>query len=242
MSELSGYTVEKGDPDPRGWTVVEKAGRRVGRVADLLVDTESMKVRQLLIDRSGMGVPEADGSMFALDADEVDVNNDTHEVVARRYSAESFDRASGRVDPTGAGYGTPGAASGGRDRLTLAEEELQIGKREVSRGEAHVGKRVETSHVKEPVTKRREEVVVERRPVSEAVRGDEAFRTGDEVRIPLTEEELVVEKRPVVKEELIVGKRTVEDRQIVEEDLKREEVDVRTDRDRPSDERRGRRR
>jgi sporulation protein YlmC with PRC-barrel domain len=110
MSELAGYTVEKGDPDPRGWTVIERAGRRVGRVADLLVDTDAMKVRQLLVDRSDLGEGDRDGSMFALDADEVDVNSETHEVVARRYSAESFDRAAGgaRASAPG-GYGTPTA-------------------------------------------------------------------------------------------------------------------------------------
>ena len=50
----------------------------------------------------------------------------------------------------------------------------------------------------------------------------------DEVRIPLTEEELVVEKRPVVKEELVVGKRVVEDRDVVEAEVRREEFDIDT--------------
>jgi sporulation protein YlmC with PRC-barrel domain len=109
MSELSGYTVEKGDPDPRGWTVVGTAGRRVGRVADLLVDTDAMKVRQLLVDRSNMGEGGGDGSMIALDADEVDVNSDTHEVVARRYSEESFDRTGGARASAPGRYGTPAA-------------------------------------------------------------------------------------------------------------------------------------
>lgn len=109
MSELTGYTVEKGDPDPRGWTVIEEAGRRVGRVADLLVDTDAMKVRQLLVDPGNMGEAGAGGSMFALDADEVDVNSDTHEVVARRYSAESFDRAGDARASAPGGYGTSAA-------------------------------------------------------------------------------------------------------------------------------------
>jgi uncharacterized protein (TIGR02271 family) len=44
--------------------------------------------------------------------------------------------------------------------------------------------------------------------------------------VPLTEEELVVEKRPVVKEELVIGKRVVEDRDTVETELRREEFDI----------------
>ena len=95
----------------------------------------------------------------------------------------------------------------------------------VSRGEARVGKHVETERVSEPVTRRREEVVIERRPVEAGARAD-ASMSADEVRIPLTEEELVVEKRPVVKEELVVGKRVVEERDVVETELRREEFDV----------------
>jgi uncharacterized protein (TIGR02271 family) len=44
--------------------------------------------------------------------------------------------------------------------------------------------------------------------------------------IPLTEEEVVVEKRPVVKEEIRIRKDVVEDTEVVEEDVRREEVDV----------------
>ncbi len=44
--------------------------------------------------------------------------------------------------------------------------------------------------------------------------------------MPLTEEEVVVEKRPVVKEELVVGKRVVEERDVVEADVRREKFDI----------------
>jgi uncharacterized protein (TIGR02271 family) len=71
---------------------------------------------------------------------------------------------------------------------------------------------------------RREGVTVERVPVegeaSEADIGD------DEVRVPLTEEEVVVEKRPVAKEEVRIRKDVVEDTEVVEEDVRKEEVDV----------------
>ena len=58
---------------------------------------------------------------------------------------------------------------------------------------------------------------------SEAEVGD------DEVAMPVTEEEVVVEKRPVVKEEIRIRKDVVEDTQIVEEDVRREEIDVEDD-------------
>ena len=47
-----------------------------------------------------------------------------------------------------------------------------------------------------------------------------------EIRVPVTEEEIVVEKRPVVKEEIVVTKRAVEETQNVEADVRRERVDV----------------
>jgi uncharacterized protein (TIGR02271 family) len=44
--------------------------------------------------------------------------------------------------------------------------------------------------------------------------------------VPLTEEEVVVEKRPVVKEEVRIRKDVVEDTEVVEENVRREEVDI----------------
>jgi uncharacterized protein (TIGR02271 family) len=62
--------------------------------------------------------------------------------------------------------------------------------------------------------------VEEGREASEAEIGE------DEISVPVTEEEVVVEKRPVVKEEFRVRKDVVEEEEVVEEDVRREEVDV----------------
>ncbi|MDF2701356.1 MAG: conserved domain [Rubrobacteraceae bacterium] len=66
---------------------------------------------------------------------------------------------------------------------------------------------------------------MERIPVEEGAATTEAQRIG-EVRVPLTEEEVVVEKRPVDKEEVRIRKDVVEDTEVVEEDVRREEIDV----------------
>jgi len=50
----------------------------------------------------------------------------------------------------------------------------------------------------------REEVVVERHPVSGDQRASAAIKEGEEIRIPLMEEEVRVEKAPVVREEIEV--------------------------------------
>jgi uncharacterized protein (TIGR02271 family) len=42
----------------------------------------------------------------------------------------------------------------------------------------------------------------------------------------VTEEEAVVDKRPVVKEEVVVRKRPVEEERMVDADIRKEEIDV----------------
>jgi uncharacterized protein (TIGR02271 family) len=123
------------------------------------------------------------------------------------------------------------AQSGGSDlededelRVQRSEEELAAGTREREAGAMRVRKRVRTDREQIEVPTRHEEVSVERVPASgeatEAQIGD------DEVSVPVTEEEIVVQKRPVVKEEVRIRKDVVEDTETVEEDVRREEVEV----------------
>jgi uncharacterized protein (TIGR02271 family) len=109
-------------------------------------------------------------------------------------------------------------------RVQRTEEELAAGTREVEAGSMRVRKRVRTDREQIEVPTRHEEVSVERVPVS----GDasEAEIGEDEVVVPVTEEEVVVSKRPVAKEEVRIKKDVVEDTEVVEEDVRREEVDV----------------
>ncbi|HEX2723025.1 MAG TPA: DUF2382 domain-containing protein [Gemmatimonadaceae bacterium] len=110
-------------------------------------------------------------------------------------------------------------------RVTRAEEELAIGKRRVEAGEVNVEKHVETERVSKPVTVMREEVTVERRPVADRMAGDATIGE-DEIVVPVTEEEIVVEKRPVVKEEIVIRKHAVEDTKEVEADVRKERVEI----------------
>src|SRR5215203_4442575 len=142
------------------------------------------------------------------------------------------DTESGRFEPHGPGQE---GVRGDDDRSDLededelrvqrVEEELRVGTREREAGAIRVRKRVRTEREQLRVPKRREEVNVERVPVE----GREAPEAGigeDEVVMPLTEEEVVVDKRPEVKEEIRVRKDVVQDEEVVEEDFRREEVDV----------------
>jgi uncharacterized protein (TIGR02271 family) len=109
-------------------------------------------------------------------------------------------------------------------RVKRSEEELAAGTREREAGQLKVRKRVRTDRQRIEVPTRHEEVSVERVPVDgEAT---EAEIGEDEVVVPVTEEEVVVGKRPVVKEEVRIRKDVVEDTETVEEDVRREEIEV----------------
>ena len=111
-------------------------------------------------------------------------------------------------------------------RVQRSEEELRTGTREREAGALNVRKRVRTEREQQTVPTRREEVSVERVPVEEGRQASEVEIGDDEVSVPVVEEEVVTEKRPVVKEEVRLRKDVVEDEEIVEEDVRKEEVDV----------------
>ena len=109
-------------------------------------------------------------------------------------------------------------------RVQRSEEELRIGTREREAGALNVRKRVRTDREQVRVPTKREEVSVERVPVNEERTGAEIGE--DEVSMPVVEEEAVVGKQSVVKEEVRVRKDVVDDEEVVEEDVRKEEVDI----------------
>ena len=109
-------------------------------------------------------------------------------------------------------------------RVQRSEEELRAGTREREAGKLNVRKRVRTDREQVRVPTRREEVSVERVPVNEERAGAEIGE--DEVSVPVVEEEAVVGKQSVVKEEIRVRKDVVEDEEVIEEDVRKEEVDI----------------
>jgi uncharacterized protein (TIGR02271 family) len=124
------------------------------------------------------------------------------------------------------GLSQPGSDLEDEDELRVqrSEEELVAGTHEREAGAMKVRKHVRTDRERIEVPTKHEEVSVERVPVSgEAT---EAQIGEDEVSVPVTEEEVVVDKRAVAKEEIRVRKDVVEDTEVVEEDVRREEIDV----------------
>lgn len=232
FSEMDDVEVAEDDPDVRGWDVIAQDGRELGEVKDLLVDRSSMKVRCLEVELEGSQFNWKDNRRVAIPVDSIAIDEEHDDVIVQGLGFEEIGRLdeyrpsrweSGGTTLTGHEAGTSTASE--RNRITRSEEELTIGKHEVEAGEVRVGKHVETERINEPVSRMRERVRIERRPVSEQTRGAAPF--GDEeIRVPLHEEEVHVEKRPVVKEELVISKERVEETKNVQADVKKERFDV----------------
>jgi uncharacterized protein (TIGR02271 family) len=115
-------------------------------------------------------------------------------------------------------------------RVQRSEEELRAGVSEREAGRVNARKSVHTEREVVRVPKRREEVDIERVPVEGEARETsgttEADIGEDEVVVQVFEEEVVVTKRVVLKEEIRLRKRVVEDEEVVEVDLRKEEVEI----------------
>jgi uncharacterized protein (TIGR02271 family) len=112
----------------------------------------------------------------------------------------------------------------GGEKLQLAEEELRAHKTQEKVGEVRVRKEVVTEQQTLTVPVRREEVVIERHAASGQRTGD--LQPGQEIRIPVMEEQVSVEKHAVVKEEVKVGKRQIQENKQVSGTVRKEEIKV----------------
>jgi len=111
-------------------------------------------------------------------------------------------------------------------RIQRSEEDLRIGTHGREAGGMQVRKRVRTDRERFLVPEQHQEVRVERAPVEEGVALSTPEIGDDEIRIPVIEEEIVVERRPVVKEEIRLRKEVVEEEEIIEEEVRKEELDI----------------
>ncbi len=115
-------------------------------------------------------------------------------------------------------------------KVQRSEEELRAGVRKREAGQVNVNKSVRTEREVVRVPKRREEVDIERVPVEgearEASGATEADIGEDEVVVQVFEEEVVVTKRVVLKEEIWLRKRVAWDEEVLEVDLRKEEVEI----------------
>ncbi|MHB8955402.1 MAG: YsnF/AvaK domain-containing protein [Pirellulaceae bacterium] len=116
--------------------------------------------------------------------------------------------------------------SGADESIELHEEQLDVHKDTVKTGEVRVRKEVHTEHQTLDVPVKKEEVVIERHPVTGHEASSSDFAEGDEIRVPVTEEQVHVEKKPVAKERVNVSKREVKDTERVEGTVRKEDIRI----------------
>jgi uncharacterized protein (TIGR02271 family) len=238
-----------------GYTVVDEGGSKIGKVDDLFLDEsdqpEYFGVKMGFLGTSSTLIPAdiatvdreqgsievsqpksivKDGPAFD---DDREITPEYENEVRSYYGLGAVDSAEDRgtygdYDGEHSGAGTTSDLEDEDElRVQRSEEELRAGTREREAGAMKVRKRVRTDREQIEVPTKHEEVTVERVPVSgEAT---EAQIGEDEVSVPVTEEEVVVDKRAVAKEEIRLRKDVVEDTEVVEEDVRREEVDIEDD-------------
>ena len=138
------------------------------------------------------------------------------------------------VEHSGSGgdAGTVGRDTSGPttdDAMTRSEEELRVGTTERESGRARLRKYVVEDEGTQRVPVKREEVRIEREPITDANRGDALEGPAiseEEHEVVLHEEEVVAEKRAVPKERIRMDKETHTEEEQVSETLRKEQVDV----------------
>lgn len=94
LSALRGYRVVPAEPDVRGWPLVTRGGKTAARVEDLLVDTDALTVRYLVVSLEGEEAPRLVPVGF------LQIARDETQVVAPALTAEDLPRLPGYVPGT----------------------------------------------------------------------------------------------------------------------------------------------
>jgi uncharacterized protein (TIGR02271 family) len=132
------------------------------------------------------------------------------------------------VPATEPAAGATAARTGGatEERIPVVEEQLRVGKREVSGGNVRVRSYVVERPVEQQVSLHQESVHVDRQAVDEPVRaGDDPFH-GRTVEVAARSEEAVIGKETRVREEVVVRKGATDRTETVKDKVRRTEVEV----------------
>jgi uncharacterized protein (TIGR02271 family) len=140
--------------------------------------------------------------------------------------------STGRTETDVNTHGTVGHDTSGPttdNAMTLSEERLNVGTRSEEVGRARLRKYVVTENVTETVPVTREEVRIEREPITDANIGnamDGPAISEEEHEVTLHAERAVAEKEAVPVERVRLDKQTVTEHETVTEGLRKEEIEV----------------
>jgi uncharacterized protein (TIGR02271 family) len=240
----------------RGRNAVDRDGDKIGSIEEIYMDADTGKPEWLAVKTGLFGtkvsfVPiaearDADGDVRlpydkqqVKDAPNADADGElSQDEEASLYRHYGLDYSEARSDsglPQGhsrepVGHDTSGPTTD--DAMTRSEEELRVGKAQRERGRARLRKYVVTEQVQKTVPVQREEVRVEREPITDANVGDAKAGPAiseEEHEVTLHEEEVVTEKRAVPKERVRLDKETVTEDQTVSEEVRKEQIEAEGD-------------
>ena len=217
--------------DWRGRNVVDQEGTKVGRLEEVYLDQHTGRPEWLLVHTGLFGTKSSFAPLAGARVDGEDVRiGYSKQEVKDAPSVEADGELSQQEEARlYAHYGLDYSKPATDDAMTRSEEELRVGTAKRERGRARLKKYVVTEEVTQTVPVQREEVRVEREPVTDANR-DRATAGPDiseeEHEVVLHEEEVVTEKRAVPKERVRLDKETVTDEQTVSEQVRKERIDA----------------
>jgi uncharacterized protein (TIGR02271 family) len=142
------------------------------------------------------------------------------------------DTTTGGVDTETNRHGTVGHDTSGPttdDAMTLSEERLNVGTQQVEAGRARLRKYVVTENVTQTVPVSREEVRIEREPITDANVGnamDGPAISEEEHEVTLHAERPVVDKEAVPVERVRLDTETVTEQETVSDTVRKEQVDT----------------
>jgi uncharacterized protein (TIGR02271 family) len=241
----------------QGATMVDADGDKIGTVESIYLDDQTGEPEWALVNTGLFGtkssfVPLAQASahgdqvqvpyekQLVKEAPRVDTDQHLSEAEEQElwrhygldYDSEyTTDRDGDGVDDhvqdTAVGRDTSGPTTD--DAMTRSEEELRVGTTRRERGLARLRKYVTTETRQVTVPVQREELRVEREPITDANR--DAAVSGPEIseeehEVTLREEAPVVEKRVVPRERVRLDTETVTDERQVAEEVRKEQIEV----------------
>jgi uncharacterized protein (TIGR02271 family) len=115
------------------------------------------------------------------------------------------------------------------DAMTRSEEELRVATTERESGRARLRKYVVEDEVTQTVPVKREEVRIEREPITDTNAGaatDGPAISEEEHEVVLHQEEAVVDKQAVPKERVRLDKDTTVEEQQISDTVRKEEIDI----------------
>lgn len=232
LSRLPSWALDHREEDLRGWPVRDVDGRPLGRVTELIVDTDTRRVSELVLD-DGKHINAHDTIMGAHELRFA--GNGTRKAVAKPVVAAA---PPPRPEPPKPAPVVPvrppqAAPQANLSRIAdlvvpLIDEEVAVGKRRVPTGGVHVESRLVEKPFDQDIGLREERISVQRRPVNQAINFADADARFKEGMLEMTarSEYPVVDKRAHIVEEVAVNKAATERAVHLRDTVRHTEADV----------------